>query len=122
MARLPKIRPETPGIYQTLTAANTDYILSAPIGAIGLVLWFQLSSTDTSFTVGRVGIDANAAQVSGLTGTDNVLGYQPPQAVEYTLNVGAYSQVAGRHETAAKIHLASATAGAIARGMWVFPD
>jgi len=119
MATLPLIRDTSPGLYQALVNANTDYVVAVPAGATGVILWFE--DVNAVMVRGRIGIDQANTAVSGLTGTDGVLGYHPPVPVEYTLRT---RQDQGRTVNAGDryLHLASGTAGTIVRGSWLFAD
>jgi hypothetical protein len=119
MTTLPLIRDTTPGIYQVCTTANTDYAIAIPDTALGCILWFETSATDSTMIRGRVGVDQANTAVTGITDTDTVLGYQPPQAVEYEFL--GYSTGAETHTNRDHfLHVASGTAGAVVRGMFLY--
>ena len=117
MTTLPLIHDTTPGIYQVCTNANTDYAIAVPAGAVGCVLWFETSASDSTIIGGRIGIDQLATTVTGITGTDAVLGYHPAMPVEYDLSQAARQ---GIRQEAAYLHVACKTAGAVAKGSWLF--
>lgn len=117
MTTLPLIRDTTAGIYQAITDTTSSDAIAVPDTALGCVLWFE----DGTGTVigGRVGVDQAATEVTGLTGTDTNLGYQPAQAVEYTFL--GYAQGGETYTTRDNyLHVGSETAGAIVRGMWLY--
>jgi hypothetical protein len=119
MTTLPLIRDTTPGIYQVCTTANTDYAIAIPDTALGCVLWFETSATDSTMISGRIGIDQDSTLVTGLTGADTVLGYFPPMPVEYQFL--GYSDGTETHTYRDYyLHVASGTAGAVVRGMWLY--
>lgn len=125
MPGLPLIRPTNPGIYQVLSTANTDYILAIPNGAIGLVLWFETSATDPTQIIGRIGVDQNNTAVTGITATNNVLGYHPAVPIEYTFRSSTGSMSATSWTLTARdsyVHIASAVPLSIAKGMWLFAN
>lgn len=110
---------KTPGLYQVLTAANTDYPVVIPAGAKGLILWFETSASDPSLTGGKVAFAANATALTPAA-NDSSMGYQSAQAYQYSLQVVGSFAVGRRLVT--HVHLASQVAGVIARGQWLFGD
>lgn len=120
MPTLPLIRDTTPGIYQVCTTANTDYAIAVPTGAIGCVLWFETSASDSTIIGGRIGVDQANTAVTGITGTDTALGYHPPMPVEYDFEPNAYIEGRSRSGRDSYLHVASSTAGAVVRGSWLF--
>lgn len=98
------------GLYQALANANTDPGgIAIPDGAVSVVIFFETSTSDPTLIRGRVGFNASATAVSSITGTDTILGYQPPVPVEYRIPADA-----------THLHVACATAGAVCRGMWLY--
>lgn len=119
MTNLPLIRDTVPGIYQVCTSANTDYVITVPDTALGCILWFETSASDATMLRGRIGIDQSNTAVTGITGTDTVLAYHPPQAVEYSFL--GYSQGGETYTNRdSYLHVASSTAGAVVRGAWLY--
>jgi hypothetical protein len=107
----------TPGLYQVITTANTDYPIAIPAGAKSVLIWFEQSATDSTMIGGRVGFDKDADPIPGITGTDTLLGYQPPLPVEYPLEVG--SRVGGIfRQFVTHLHVTSRVAGSVVCGMW----
>lgn len=120
MPSLPLIRDTTPGLYAVCTAANTGYTIAIPATATGCVLWFESGG---SLTGGRVGVDQASTAVTGITGTDTTLGYHPPMPVEYTFRPTTGSFVDKTWTETPRdafIHVASATAGTLVKGMWLY--
>ena len=121
MTTLPLIRDTVPGIYQVCTTANTDYAITVPDGAVGCILWFETSASDATIIRGRIGLDQADTAVTGITSTSTNLGYHPPMPVEYELGTRRFNRdsrtVTRDH---AYIHVASATAGSVVRGMWLY--
>lgn len=116
---LPLIRSTTPGLYQVLTNANTDYPVQVPGGAVGVILWFETSATDSTIIGGRIGIDQASDAVTGLTNTDANLGYQPAGVGQYAFHAWqAGAQTVNPADN--WLHLACPTALAVVRGMWLF--
>lgn len=119
MTTLPLIRDTVPGIYQVCASANTDYVITVPDTALGCILWFETSAADSTTVRGRIGIDQASTAVTGITGTDTVLAYHPPMPVEYTFR--GYSQGDATYTNRDNyLHVASSTAGAVVRGMWLY--
>ena len=116
MANAPIVE-STPGLYQELTTANTDYPVAIVPGAKSLILWFEASATDATVISGRVAFDKDDDVITGITGTDTVLGYHPPVPIEYSLAIVGTYDIGRRRAT--HLHLASSTAGAVVRGMWL---
>jgi hypothetical protein len=117
MNLLPLIRDTVPGIYQVCTNANTDYTITVPDTALGCILWFE----DGAGTLigGRIGVDQATTAVTGITGTDTVLGYHPAMPVKYELL--GYGQGGETYTSRDNyLHVACATAGAVVRGMWLY--
>ena len=114
----------TPGLYQVLTTADTDYPVAIPTDDDGtparaLVLWFTVSAADRTATWGRVAFDKDGTAISGLAETDTLLGNQPDVPVRYDLAVvGDFGADLDRLPT--HVHLSSPVAGVVARGMWLF--
>lgn len=107
------------GLYQVCTDANTDYAIAIPSGATGVILWFSTSAADNTMIRGRVGVDDANTTVTGLTGTDDNLGYFPPIPVEIRFRTVDHP----RSTTSNKdtyLHVASSTALAVVRGTWLF--
>lgn len=111
------------GLAQVCTVANTDYPVAIPVDddgsrAKGLIVWFEKSASDATVIAGRVAFGENATALTGITGSDTAMGYHPPQAVEYdTAIVGDFGD---HNRLVTHVHLACATAGAVARGMWTW--
>jgi hypothetical protein len=122
MARTPLPHVDnSPGLYVALSATpNTDAPTAVPAGAKAVILWFETSAADATVIRGRVGIDDDGDVIASITSTDAKLGYHPPQAVEY--NLGRQQVKTGSTWGTAPmyLHLASATASAVVRGMWLF--
>ncbi len=103
------------GIYQVCTTANTDYVITIPPGALGCVLWFETSAASNTLIGGRVAIGDTNTVVTGLTGTDDKLGYQPAISREYTLDgVRSINTIRGH------LHVANPVALSVVRGSWLF--
>lgn len=119
MTTLPLIRTTNPGIYQVCASANTDYVITVPEGALGCVLWFETSASDGTIIGGRIGVDQANTAVTGVTGTDNLLGYHPPMPVEYS-----FRGTAGPYDTTNRfdrfVHVACKVAGSVVKGSWMF--
>ena len=120
MTTLPLIRDTTPGIYQVCTTANTDYTIAIPATARGCIIWFEGSTSDETVIKGRVGFDESNTLVTGITGTDTALGYHPPMPVEYRIEARRANSTTMEWERDAYLHVASGTAGAVVRGMWLY--
>lgn len=118
MIVLPLIRETKPGLYQLIADANTDYAIAVPEGAQGCVIWFEASASDAAMVRGRVGIDQGSEPVTGLDDEDDLLGYHPPVPVQYNLR----RWTAGRPGRGGNdyLHVASPSAGAVMRGMWLY--
>lgn len=98
------------GLYISIPSTNTDPGgFAIPAGAISVVVFFEVSSSDPTLTSGRVGFNASATAIGSLSATDTKLGYQPAAPVEYRIPAAA-----------TYIHAANAVAGAICRGMFLF--
>ena len=93
--------------------------ITDPTGAIGCVLWFETSASDSTIIGGRIGVDQANTAVTGITGTDTALGYHPPMPVEYTFASYADSGRAVRYRDD-YLHVASKTAGAVVKGSFLF--
>lgn len=117
MLRTPLVDREA-GLYRVMTAANTDYPVLIPAKATSVVLWFEASATDPTMIRGRVGFDKDGTPIPNLTGTDTLLGYQPPVPVDYGL--GQYVAFGLNKHSVTHLHLASNVAGAVVRGMWLY--
>lgn len=101
------------GVYVALGVANTDpggvAIPSAGTAAApeSVSIWFETSAADATLTRGRVGFNASATAIAGLTGTDLSLGYQRAETVTYPIRAGD-----------THLHVASPVASAVVRGAW----
>ncbi len=103
------------GIYQVCTVADTDYVITIPEGAFGFVLWFETSAASNTMIGGRVAIGDTNTVVTGVTGTDNKLGYQPAISREYTIDgIRATNTIRGF------LHVANPLALSVVRGSWLF--
>jgi hypothetical protein len=122
MARTPLPHVDnSPGLYVALSATpNTDAPTAVPDGAKAVILWFETSSANSTVIRGRVAVDDDGDVVTGITGTDAKLGYHPPQAVEYDLNRRRVRSAGVWGNAPVYLHLASSTASAVVRGMWLF--
>lgn len=117
MTTLPLIRDTNPGIAQTITDTTSSDAIAVPDTALGCVIWFE----DGSGTVisGRVGIDQADTSVDPISDTN--MGWQPAQAVEYTFLSYRDSGRTVRYRDE-YLHVGSATAGAVVRGMWLLRE
>lgn len=120
MGSLPLIRDTTPGIYQVCTSADTDYVITIPATATGCVFWFETSTSVATMIRGRVGFDQANTAVTSISATSTNLGFHPPMPVEYTLKDEAGSMGPHTNVRDLYLHVASSTAGAVVRGLWLY--
>jgi len=113
-----------PGIYTVCTNANTDYAVAVPSGAKGCVIAFVASASSDTPVWGRVKMTGGSSTVS-VTNTSH--GHQPPMPIDFTLRRadGTFIESDGvkTWTVTAKdshLHIASATAGAVCKGFWLF--
>lgn len=87
------IAGETPGISQTITTANVDSVIAIPKKATGVILTFV---TGGAMTEGRVAFAVTSDAITPLTGTDDLMGYQPAVPASYQIPAKmAFLHVAG---------------------------
>lgn len=94
------------GFRQTLATANVDTVLAIPSGAVGVVLTFTAAG---SFAEGRVAFAASATEIATLTGTDALMGYQPPVPASYQIPAGM-----------THLHVAGLVVNTTVSGSWLF--
>jgi len=100
------IAGKTPGIRQTIATANQDTVLAIPAGAVGVVLTFTASG---AFAEGRVAFAPNNTAIATLTGTDDLMGYQPAVPASYAIPAGM-----------THLHVAGLVASTTVSGSWLF--
>ena len=108
-----------PGLYQLVASANTDYVIPIPANAMG-VTWFrfEMSTTDTTKVPGRILFNDSVSAISPITNSDAVMGYV--DAVPSDISFGWSGYQGDVYSIVKYLHVASATAGAVVRGSWLF--
>ena len=111
---------KSPGIYQVCTTANEDYAIAVPDGATGCVLWFETSASNDTIIGGRVAVDDVSTKIASVTATDAKMGYAPAMPIEYAVAKRANVSTGTLAYDPLYLHVANATALAVAKGFWTF--
>ncbi len=110
----------TPGIYQVLTTANTDYSIAIPKFARGILFWFETSTSVTTLVGGRFAVNGSATAIATLTNADNLMGYFPAAVVQSDIAFNQQGTATATLSKVTHVHFASAVAGAVVRGTWLY--
>lgn len=114
MADLP-YAARTPGFSQAITDTTTSDAIAVPEGATEVVLYFEDGAG--GLIEGRVAFSTDG---DGITVTDTNMMWHPPIPIQ-SGQQARYTVVSGtKTHTQLYLHVACATAGAIAKGGWMF--
>lgn len=92
------------GLYAPIASGNEDVVIPIPEGAKQVMLWFSISASDPSPTLGRILFNGSATSIAGITATDTKLWHHPPIVAQWVIP-----------QNASHIHVAG-QAGTVVRG------
>lgn len=101
MSVLPQVGT-TAGFYVSLLD-GVDHVIAIPDGATSLEVTFVGIQGASFPAVGRIAVGPSATPITGMTGTDSLMGYVGPTTATYSLESGRY----GQPRITGYLHLAS---------------